>query len=115
MIDDSAPVFQRLAGPLAREVRDSITRLAQADGVHYVAVMPDVHLSGEVCVGVALACQDRIFPSAVGRDIGCGMTSVQLRSTLTNEAPVEISERDAMRILRIWSESIPTLKSPPVC
>jgi tRNA-splicing ligase RtcB (3'-phosphate/5'-hydroxy nucleic acid ligase) len=38
--------------------------------------MPDVHLSSDVCVGVAVATSGLIYPQAVGGDIGCGMLAV---------------------------------------
>jgi tRNA-splicing ligase RtcB len=65
-----------LAEPLPKDVAQSIERLAEADDVRQIAVMPDVHLSGDVCVGVALATQRLIYPAAVGGDIGCGMAAI---------------------------------------
>jgi tRNA-splicing ligase RtcB len=50
--------------------------LAEADDVRHVAVMPDVHLSGDVCVGLAVATRRLIYPAAVGGDIGCGMAAI---------------------------------------
>ena len=41
--------------PLKPEVAASIERLAAADDVVRMAIMPDVHLAVEVCVGVVLA------------------------------------------------------------
>src|SRR5438270_9041109 len=40
--------------------------------------MPDVHLSTDVCIGVAIATSSLIYPQAVGGDIGCGMLAVGL-------------------------------------
>ena len=57
----------------------SIERLCRADDVRHVAVMPDVHLANEVCVGVAMATQRLIYPAAVGSDIGCGMAAIGVR------------------------------------
>ncbi len=65
-----------LAEPLPSDVQQSLARLATLPSVQHVAVMPDVHLAKEVCVGVALATRDRIYPHAVGGDIGCGMAAV---------------------------------------
>jgi tRNA-splicing ligase RtcB len=42
-----------------------------------IAVMPDVHSAGDVCVGSVLATSDVVLPTAVGEDLGCGM-SVEL-------------------------------------
>lgn len=38
--------------------------------------MPDVHLSADVCIGVAVATSSLLYPQAVGGDIGCGMLAV---------------------------------------
>ena len=66
-----------LTGPLPADVVRSLDRLAHAPDVCQMAVMPDVHRSGEVCVGVALATVGLVYPAAVGGDIGCGMTAVR--------------------------------------
>jgi tRNA-splicing ligase RtcB len=67
-----------LAAPLDREVSEAIERLRRAPGVEQIAVMPDVHLSADVCIGVAVATSHLIYPQAVGGDIGCGMFAVAL-------------------------------------
>jgi tRNA-splicing ligase RtcB (3'-phosphate/5'-hydroxy nucleic acid ligase) len=46
-----------------------------------VAVMPDVHYGKGATVGSVIAMEHAISPSAVGVDIGCGMSAV--RSSLT--------------------------------
>jgi tRNA-splicing ligase RtcB len=55
-----------------------LRRLADAEDVVHVAVMPDVHLAGDVCNGVVVATESKLFPQAVGGDIGCGYLSVAL-------------------------------------
>jgi tRNA-splicing ligase RtcB len=65
-----------LAEPLPRDVAQSIERLAATEDVVHVAAMPDVHLSGDVCVGLAIATRQLVYPAAVGGDIGCGMAAV---------------------------------------
>jgi tRNA-splicing ligase RtcB (3'-phosphate/5'-hydroxy nucleic acid ligase) len=65
-----------LIAPLEREVRDAIDRLRRAPDVQHVAVMPDVHLAADVCVGVAVSTTHLIYPQAVGGDIGCGILAV---------------------------------------
>ena len=71
-------LFVWSAEPLPADVLASLERLAAADDVRRVAVMPDVHLSGDVCVGVAVATQRLLYPAAVGGDIGCGMAAMRL-------------------------------------
>ncbi|HEY8746728.1 MAG TPA: RtcB family protein [Tepidisphaeraceae bacterium] len=72
----SANVKMWLAEPLARDVRLAIERLARADDVQHIAVMPDVHLAREVCVGTVVATNHLVYPAAVGSDIGCGIAVV---------------------------------------
>ena len=60
------------------DVSEAIQRLRRAPDVQQIAVMPDVHLSADVCIGVAVATSHLIYPQAVGGDIGCGMLAVRL-------------------------------------
>jgi tRNA-splicing ligase RtcB len=61
---------------MSKEVAEAIERLRRAPDVQRVAVMPDVHLAADVCIGVAVATSRLIYPQAVGGDIGCGMLAV---------------------------------------
>ena len=65
-----------LAGPMDHDVSEAIDRLQRAPDVQQIAVMPDVHLSADVCIGVVVATSHLIYPQAVGGDIGCGMLAV---------------------------------------
>jgi tRNA-splicing ligase RtcB len=67
-----------LSEPLDRQVARALQRLAEAPGVRRVAVMPDVHLSRDVCVGTVLATDAIVYPQAVGGDIGCGMATARI-------------------------------------
>lgn len=99
-----------LAEPLPSECVAALRRLAESDDVVRVAVMPDVHLVDEVCNGVAVATTDRIYPQAVGGDIGCGIVAVAVDSSaepLRNEAV-------ARRTLAGLSELIPSNRHPNV-
>src|SRR5687767_1043359 len=58
------------------EVEQALARLRHTPDVVAIAVMPDVHLASEVCVGVALATTSTLYPAAVGSDIGCGMAAL---------------------------------------
>src|SRR5258708_7409325 len=73
-----APVRSWLAAPLGQEVLGAIERLQRSPDVQRIAVMPDVHLSADVCIGVVVATSHLIYPQAVGGDIGCGMLAVAL-------------------------------------
>lgn len=72
----SANVTCWLSEPLHCEVEKCIERLAAADDVEHVSIMPDVHLANDVCIGTVLATSNLIYPAAVGGDIGCGMAAI---------------------------------------
>jgi tRNA-splicing ligase RtcB len=71
-----APVCSWLTAPMTRDVSEAIERLRHAPDVQRIAVMPDVHLAADVCIGVVVATSHLIYPQAVGGDIGCGMLAV---------------------------------------
>jgi tRNA-splicing ligase RtcB len=73
-----APMRAWLATPMDHDVSEAIERLRHAPDVQRIAVMPDVHLSADVCIGVVVATSSLIYPQAVGGDIGCGMLAVSL-------------------------------------
>ena len=66
--EKAAPVHAWLSERLPTDVSAAIDRLARTDDAVHVAVMPDVHLSHEVCVGSVLATRRLIYPNAVGGD-----------------------------------------------
>ncbi|MCA9055851.1 MAG: RtcB family protein [Planctomycetaceae bacterium] len=92
-----------LADPLSPEVLSSLQRLSAAVDVQQVAVMPDVHLASNVCVGVAVATRERIYPQAVGGDIGCGMAAVAFDA----EAGMLDNESAAARVLAGLYAAVP--------
>jgi tRNA-splicing ligase RtcB len=73
-----APIRTWLATPMDGDVSEAIERLRHAPDVQHLAVMPDVHLASDVCIGVVVATSHLIYPQAVGGDIGCGMLAVGL-------------------------------------
>jgi tRNA-splicing ligase RtcB len=97
-----------LTKPLPSDVADSIERLCRAGDVRHVAVMPDVHLANEVCVGVAMATRRLIYPAAVGSDIGCGMAAIGFEA----DASVLNNEQAAARVLAGMYRLIPSIKHP---
>lgn len=68
-------IHRWVAKPLPSDVEAALVRLSREDDVRHIAVMPDVHLAREVCVGVAVATENTLLPAAVGGDIGCGMAA----------------------------------------
>ena len=73
-----APMRTWLAAPMDRDVSEAIERLRHAPDVKQIAVMPDVHLATDVCIGVVVATSHLIYHTGVGSDIGCGMLAVAL-------------------------------------
>ena len=65
-----------LCHPLMSAERSTLSRMSKLDDVVRLAVMPDVHVAGDACVGTAIATRDLVYPSLVGGDIGCGMLGV---------------------------------------
>lgn len=82
MIDPFLPPIRMwLTAPLGHEVAEALGRLQHAPDVQRIAVMPDVHLANDICIGVVLATSRLIYPQAVGGDIGCGMLAVATNFT----------------------------------
>ncbi len=103
---EKTTVSKWLAEPLPKEVAQSIDRIAAADDVHHVAVMPDVHLSGDVCVGLAVATERLIYPAAVGGDIGCGMAAIATDA----DANLLSSQQTALAILDGLRCCVPSMR-----
>ena len=95
-----------LCEPLPKDVAQSIARLAAAKDVQHIAVMPDVHLSGDVCVGLAVATSRLIYPAAVGGDIGCGMAAVACNES----AGILRDGNFAARVLAALSRRVPAMR-----
>ena len=65
-----------------------------------IRIMPDVH-PGKVCtIGFTMTVGDKILPSLVGVDIGCGMTVVKLKC---KKQDMEFQKLD-----RIINENVPS-------
>lgn len=88
------------------EVAQSIDRLRRLEDVCQVAVMPDVHLARDVCVGTVVATSRLIYPAAVGGDIGCGMLALAFDA----EAGVIDDERAAAKLLAGLQIAVPSNK-----
>lgn len=97
---------QWLCQPLAGEVERSQERLADSPDVCRLAVMPDVHLASEVCVGVVTATRRLIYPGAIGGDIGCGMAALAFDAN----AAMLADENSAARLLAGLYRRVPTMR-----
>lgn len=99
---------------------DQIRNAANLPWTHGVAVMPDAHYGKGATVGSVIAMRDAVSPSAVGVDIGCGMSAVQvelpvdqlpdnlapLRAAIEAAVPVGQSSHDGMVDTRPLPESV---------
>lgn len=92
-----------LAEPMSDEVKQAIQRLGRCADALHIAVMPDVHLAEQVCVGVAFATSGTIYPDAVGGDIGCGMATIALHA----DADVLRRESAAVAMLEALRRHVP--------
>lgn len=81
---------QWLAHGLGDDVDLALRRIEALDDVVAVAVMPDVHLASDVCIGTVTATRDTLIPNAVGGDIGCGMAALKF-----DVAADAVDDRDA--------------------
>jgi tRNA-splicing ligase RtcB len=91
-----------LATPMDDDVSGAIERLRRAPDVQQIAVMPDLHLAADVCIGVVLATSSLIYPQAVGGDIGCGMFAVA-----TDLDAAAINPRAAGQVLSELRRAVP--------
>ncbi len=101
--ESMAPIRTWLPEPMRRDVSEAIDRLRHAPDVRQIAVMPDVHLAADVCIGVVVATSRLIYPQAVGGDIGCGMLAVAFDA----DAAALDDARVAERILAELGRAIP--------
>lgn len=74
----TASVVCWLSEPPSPALSAALDRLARTENVERVAVMPDAHVAEDVCIGTVTATSRRLFPAAVGGDIGCGMLSLRI-------------------------------------
>jgi tRNA-splicing ligase RtcB len=104
----TASLHHWLAEPLPKDVAAAIDRLVRTEDICHVAVMPDVHLSKEVCTGMVIASRHRLFPQAVGNDLGCGMAAVRL----ADHASILDKELPAARLLAGLYRTVPAMRHP---
>jgi tRNA-splicing ligase RtcB len=107
--EHAAVLHQWTAAPPPHDVKAALERLRHADDVAHIAVMPDVHLAEEVCVGCVVATRTTLIPAAVGGDIGCGMAAIGL------DADAEIIKSDphaAAAVLTGLASAVPAVSFP---
>lgn len=83
----SAPIHRWLAEPMPTDVMAALERLAALDDAVHIAVMPDVHLAHEVCIGTVLATARTLVPHAIGSDVGCGVATLRIDGVTVDQLP----------------------------
>jgi len=112
--ESHAPIRSWASERLSVEIRRSLDRLARSDDVRHIAVMPDIHLGRDVCIGTAFATSKLLYPDAIGGDIGCGMAAVALDAFRSDVSPERAQQlhraiRNAVPIQRQRAEAAETL------
>ncbi len=101
---EPASLHAWLTGPLETNVAKMIERARRGDDVRHVAIMPDVHLANDVCVGTVMATSRLLYPAAVGGDIGCGMLAMSFDAGADALAKPDV----AARVLNGIRSAVPT-------
>lgn len=92
-------------GAPSTEVRVFLERARALPDVARIAVMPDVHLAGEACVGTAIATRATLRPFLLGSDLGCGVAAMRLGDARQLDGAEE-------RVLRGLVARVPLLAHP---
>jgi tRNA-splicing ligase RtcB (3'-phosphate/5'-hydroxy nucleic acid ligase) len=66
---------------IEQQAQQQLRNIGSLPWVEAVAVMPDVHYGKGATVGSVIAMRQALAPSAVGVDIGCGMSAVRTSIT----------------------------------
>jgi tRNA-splicing ligase RtcB (3'-phosphate/5'-hydroxy nucleic acid ligase) len=103
---DTTIVKQWLADPLPKEVERAVVRLERTEDVCRLALMPDVHLAEDVCIGTVIATTRLIYPSAVGGDIGCGVAAIRF----DGKAIILSNEQAAANVLHGLNRMVPSIR-----
>ena len=99
-----APLNSWLVEPMDADVERRVEELRRSPGIEHVVVLPDVHLSQQFCIGTVVGSPGRLYPEAVGGDIGCGMAAVRFDAG----AGEVIGDRTAAdRMLRSLRKQVP--------
>lgn len=95
---DGVPIKAWVEGvPVEDEAKIQLNNVAKLPVVWpHVAVMPDVHLGYGATVGSVIPTRNAIIPSAVGVDIGCGMSAIKLNLNANDLPDTLASMRSAI-------------------
>ncbi|MFZ5443534.1 MAG: RtcB family protein [Myxococcota bacterium] len=86
-----------------RGALEQLERLAaQPWVVEHIAAMPDLHVAHGVAVGSVFATEDVVVPSALGGDLGCGMSALRF-----DFPAARLSEAELRGLLAALAKAIP--------
>jgi len=102
------PIKKWVSHRLDPEVSRSIDRASAAPDVQHLAVMPDVHLATDVCIGMVIATQSIVYPAAIGGDIGCGILAIEFDAAGDRFA----GQREASELLAGLYRAVPRNRHP---
>ena len=106
----AATITRWVGHKLDKPIERQLSKLANAKSVAEIAVMPDVHIAGDVCNGVVVATDRYLYPQCVGGDIGCGYLSVQLVSSTGHVDKIAFHEAMATEALSRLRQAVPVNK-----
>jgi tRNA-splicing ligase RtcB (3'-phosphate/5'-hydroxy nucleic acid ligase) len=100
------------ARALAPDTVRQLQRLAgHPDVVEFVAAMADAHVAEGVAVGSVFATERTVIPRALGGDLGCGMSAIQIVPSGSDQggwADVRTLDRPTLEeIVRALTRAIP--------
>ncbi len=99
------------ADSLKKEVKEALEKLALTEDVRRIAVMPDIHMAGNVCVGCVTGAKNHILPEAIGGDIGCGMAAVRFNC----KAEILTNSGLENKLMDVLSRKIPSQRHSRSC
>lgn len=102
-----AEVRQWLVEPrLPPQIQRNLDAIASSEDVHHVVLLPDIHLGRSANNGCVVATRNKVYPQAIGSDIGCGFSAIRFHAT----AEVVIDDLGAQRVIQQIYRDVPALK-----
>jgi len=94
-------VWARAVSP--ETVRQLLRLASQPYVVEFVAAMADAHVAEGVAVGSVFATEHTVVPGALGGDLGCGMSAIQIAADAGG-----LGRRELDDLVRMLGRAIPT-------
>jgi len=91
---------------LPAQVKQNVERICRSEDVRHVALMPDLHLGRLANNGTAVATTNLIYPEAIGKDIGCGFSTIAFDGNAERLREAETASEVIAALYRV----VPALK-----